>query len=93
MSKTKFNVLHTHSITINNKQFKVKRKTKEEEGISCCTLCDCCTSRRIIPTNPSGQDKNCINKQEDQEGINPDCYATIGWDGYLKRIKHVKNKI
>lgn len=95
MSKTKFNVLHTHSITLNNKQFRVKQKTEEEEeqDIRCCELCDCCTSRRIIPTNPFGQDKNCINKQKDQEGIKPCCYTTIGWNGYLKRIKHVKNKI
>lgn len=92
MSKTKFNVLHTHSITINNKQFRVKQRTKKEaeRDITYCQLCDCCISN---PTNPNGQNNYCINKQEDQEGIRPCCYLTIGWDGYLKKIKHVKNKI
>ena len=95
MSKTKFNVLHTHSITINNKQFRVKQKTKKEEkqGISCCTLCDCYTPRDTNPTDPYGRNNNCIMYQKRQKGIKPCCYATIGWDGYLKLIKHVKNKI
>ena len=95
MSKTKFNVLHTHSITINNKQFKVKQKTKEEEkqGMTCCELCDCCTPGKDTPLNPYGRNNNCIMYQQMQEGIKPCCYETIGWDGYLKLIKHVKNKI
>ena len=72
MSKTKFNVLHKHSITINGTKYRVL----QSKDSNVCSKCD-----------GYGRHKHCISD------LNVSCTDTIGTFGYLKRIKHGKDKI
>ena len=77
MSKTKFNKMHKHTITVNSTKYKIKH-LKLDPDSNYCTCCDC------------NESKDYIHEQSEKYLYH--CDNTIGVHCVLKHIKHEQKR-